>query len=202
MARPKNQALRRGELVAATSRLLIERGAAGARLTDIAEAAGLTPASVSYYYPDLVELYAETHQTAAIEYITGRRARVEARTGPEQRMRECLRLGIPMEGEPSFDATVLLIELGALSTRNHGFDAAADEFERAQVELFEQLVDEGVAAGLYTPATSTAHVARTLLAIEDGLALSVIRGRLAPHDALELISDAASALLRHRIGTD
>ncbi|MFE6965484.1 TetR/AcrR family transcriptional regulator [Agromyces sp. NPDC057679] len=201
MARPRNQAQRRSELVATTARLLIEKGANGARLTDIADAAGLTPASVSYYYPSLVDLYAETYETAAVEYVTGRRERVEACDGPVAKLRECLRLGIPVAGEPSFDATVLLIELGALSTRNHDFDAAADECERSQVELFEQIIVEGLDVGVFAPESDPHHIARVLLAIEDGLALSIVRGALAPSDALDTISQAAGVLLGNSLLT-
>ena len=196
MARPKNQAQRRAQLVAVTTRLLIERGAAGARLTDIAEAAGLTPASVSYYYPNLVDLYAETTETAAAEYITARRARVEACADPIAKLRACLRLGIAIQGEPSFDATVLLIEIAALSTRNHEFDRTEDEFIRAQLDLFESVIREGADAGLFTPQPDAAHVARVLLAIEDGLSSDIIRGALSPEDALATISTAAGTLLR------
>jgi len=195
MARPRNQTNRRRELVAVTARLLVERGAAGARLTDIADAAGLTPASISYYYPNLVELYAETTQTAAAEYITARRAHVEACTGPATKLRECLRLGIPMKGEPSFDATALLLEITALSTRNHEFDEPADGFMTAQTELFEEIIREGMETGDFSPATDAAQVARTLLAIEDGLAPSIIRGAITAQDALKTISSAAGTLL-------
>lgn len=195
MARPRNQAGRRRELVAVTARLLIDRGATGARLTDIAEAAGLTSASVSYYYPNLVDLYAETTETAAAEYFTARRAHVDACDGPIAKLQECLRLGIPVKGESSFDATVLLIEIEALSTRHHEFDKSADEFLEAQIGLFEQIIREGIAAGLFAPPTGAHHVARVLLAIEDGVSSSIIRGAVSAQDALETISTAAGALL-------
>jgi len=197
--RPKNQTQRRAELVATTSRLLVDRGAAGARLTDIAEAAGLTPASVSYYYPNLIDLYAETTSTAVAEYVTARRAHVEAVDDAVPKLRECLRLGIPVQGEPSFDATVLLLEIAALSTRNQGFDESSDFFLDAELQLFEEVIQAGVDAGIYSPAHGTAHVARVLLAIEDGLSITIIRGALSPRAALDTILTAASTLVGHDV---
>ncbi|MCM3658138.1 TetR/AcrR family transcriptional regulator [Agromyces mediolanus] len=195
MARPRNQAQRRSELVTVTSRLLIERGASAARLTDIAEAAKLTPASVSYYYPELPALYAETYATAALEYIARRRERVAQIPGAAARLAECLRLGIPIAGEPSFDATVLLIELGAQCVRDQGFEAPATEFERAQLELFEEIVRDGVDGGDFRTELAPARVARLLLAAEDGLAGPVITGRLTSEEALATILDLGGALL-------
>ncbi|GGR14751.1 TetR/AcrR family transcriptional regulator [Agromyces mediolanus] len=195
MARPRNQAQRRSELVAVTSRLLIERGAAAARLTDIADAAKLTPASVSYYYPELPALYAETYETAALEYIARRRERVALAEGAPARLAECLRLGIPIAGEPSFDATVLLIELGAQCVRDQGFEAPATEFERAQLELFEEIVRDGLDAGDFRTELPPGRVARLLLAAEDGLAGPVITGRLTSGEALETILSLGAALL-------
>ena len=196
MARPKNQAQRRADLIAVASRLLVEHGAAGARLTDIAAAAGLTPASVSYYYPNLVDLYAETTQIAAAEYVAERRERVDMRVGAIERLRECLRLGIPIRGKASFDSTVLLLELGALSSRNRELDDSANRFMQAQADLFEEIIVEGIEAAVFAPQPSAATAARILLAVEDGLCLSVIRGAMHPDDALGTILAAARAVLK------
>ena len=54
--RPRNQAERRRQLANAGRHVLLERGAVGLRVKDIAERAGITPSSVLYYYPRIDEL--------------------------------------------------------------------------------------------------------------------------------------------------
>lgn len=196
MARPKNQERRRAELVAVTSRLLVERGAAGARLTDIAEAAHVTPATISYYYPDLAELYVESHSTVTSEYVTRRTQKVRARAGAREQLVECIRLGIPVKGQPSYDATVLLLELTALGSRTPAITAAANVFEAAELQLYDEVLRLGVTEGNFDLRFSTAEVARLLLAVEDGVAYPVVDGRMRSSDALDLSIRNAALLTR------
>ncbi|NUS50865.1 MAG: TetR family transcriptional regulator, partial [Nocardioidaceae bacterium] len=59
MARPKEQAARRQELVAAAGRVIVQRGVRGLRVKDVAAQAGISAGLVSYYYPDLGDLRSE-----------------------------------------------------------------------------------------------------------------------------------------------
>lgn len=195
MARPKDQTQRRSELVRVTSRLLVEHGAANARLTDIAAAANLTSASISYYYPNLPDLYAATYETATIEYITLRRQRAEEETDARERLLVCLRMGMPEVGHPSYDATILLIELSALGVREPGFAAAATEFAELQIALFSDIIELGRADGTFHPTLPVADIATLLLAAEDGIAPDVIAGRYTSHEAVELMARHAGVLL-------
>ena len=51
--RRKDQTARRRQIVDAARQVLLERGAVGVRVKDIAERAGLAPSSLLYYYPQL-----------------------------------------------------------------------------------------------------------------------------------------------------
>ncbi|MDT7594176.1 MAG: hypothetical protein QOH45_3707, partial [Pseudonocardiales bacterium] len=53
MARPKRQHERRAQLVEIARQLVVERGVVALRLTDVARRAGLSPASVLYYFSAL-----------------------------------------------------------------------------------------------------------------------------------------------------
>ena len=59
MARPKRQHERRAQLVEIARQLVVERGVVALRLTDVAKRAGLSPASVLYYFSALSELLKE-----------------------------------------------------------------------------------------------------------------------------------------------
>lgn len=198
MARPNNQEARRRELIATTSELLVEHGQSGARLVDIAEASGVTPAAVTYYYADLTDLYADTYATAVAEYITRRRDHLEGIEDPIAQLVECLSLGIPHPGTSSHAATVLLVELSALSTRQERIVASGWEFEAQQLGLFIEILDAGIDAGQMHLQYDTSDTARAILAVEDGIAIPVVAGRLTPADALDITLTAASSLT----GTD
>ncbi|MEV8338722.1 TetR/AcrR family transcriptional regulator [Leucobacter sp. NPDC077196] len=194
MARPRNQEARKRELVSVTSRLLIERGQAGARLVDIAEAASLTPAAVSYYYPDLADLYADTYETATEQYLTRRRQLVSEIAPAVERLIECIALGVPHAGTSSRAATVLLMELSALAIRQERIVASGLEFETEQLRLFGEILDQGVAEGTMRLPYGALETARAILAVEDGIAIPVVAGRLPSDEALRVTLSVATSL--------
>ncbi|HEY2687264.1 MAG TPA: TetR family transcriptional regulator, partial [Streptosporangiaceae bacterium] len=55
MARPSQQTARRLSLLAAAQRAVAQKGVTKLRLKDVADAAGVTPASVLYYYGEGIE---------------------------------------------------------------------------------------------------------------------------------------------------
>ena len=70
--RRKDQARRRAQLAQAARDVLLERGAVGLRVKDIAERVGLAPSSVLYYYPDLDDLLVEVTREAMGRYAERR----------------------------------------------------------------------------------------------------------------------------------
>src|SRR5919199_6001563 len=93
--RRKNQAERRQQLANAARQVLLERGAVGVRVKDVAERAGLAPSSVLYYYPSLDELLIEVSR-GAIERFTARRAAAVRRVdGAPAQLRLAIHLGVP-----------------------------------------------------------------------------------------------------------
>ena len=61
MARKKDQAARRQQLVSATIELIAERGIEALTLAAIADRVGVSHRLVAYYYPDLESLVHEAH---------------------------------------------------------------------------------------------------------------------------------------------
>ena len=60
----------------AARQVLLERGAVGLRVKDVAERAGLAPSSVLYYYPDVGDQMLEVAR-GAMERYAARQATVE-----------------------------------------------------------------------------------------------------------------------------
>src|SRR3954447_5843086 len=84
--RRKNQAERRQQLAQAARQVLLERGAVGVRVKDVAERAGLAPSSVLYYYPNLDELLIEVSRGAIGRFTERRASAVRRLEGPADQL--------------------------------------------------------------------------------------------------------------------
>src|SRR4051795_6890563 len=93
--RRKDQAVRRRQLADAARQVLLERGAVGLRVKDIAERAGLAPSSVLYYYPRIDELMMEVSRDAIERYAERRSQRVRRLDDPVGQLRLAIHLGVP-----------------------------------------------------------------------------------------------------------
>src|SRR3954466_5365681 len=95
MPRPKDQARRRHELVAATSDVIARKGLAAVRPRDVAEGAGMTSGNVLYYYEGLDELFFAAYERAVERFCVEREAAVDGVRAPATRLATSLRLGVP-----------------------------------------------------------------------------------------------------------
>jgi AcrR family transcriptional regulator len=188
--RPKNQAERRRQLANAGRRVLLERGAVGVRVKDIAERAGITPSSVLYYYPRLDELMMEVSREAMERYAERRSTRVRALAEPVDQLKLAVELGVPTG--PDDDESRLLYELDAFVGASPAFRVLSSAFYDRQVALYEHVLETGAARGAFRLAAPANSLARGIVAMEDGLGLQVVIG----HPGLDS-SEAKRILLRH-----
>src|SRR3954452_1471649 len=198
--RRKNQAARRTELMAAARKVLLERGAVGLRVKDVAEEAGLAPSSVLYYYPDIEDLLLDVARSAMERYAEDRSAAVREVEGARARLRLAIRLGVPTG--PEDEERRLLYEIDAMTGTSPAFMVLTAAFFDRQVHLYESLIEAGAAAGELQPVKDPTTIARGLVAIEDGLGLQVVLGHggiaqnAAERILLDFASDIVSAPLR------
>jgi len=184
MARPRDQTARRSQLVEAAAQAVITHGSTNARLRDIAEEAGVTPASVLYYYPDVSDLLAAVFERGTRTYIQHRRAAVEAATGSWERLAACVHSGVPFPGEPETTSR-LLYELVPLTFRNDVAAQRQAEFFEQQVALYEQVLTEGEGDGTFRLLAPAPFLARSFVALEDGYGIEVVAGTASPEHAEE-----------------
>lgn len=175
MPRTRDQAARRAELVQAASRAVLERGVTRARLRDVADQAGLTSASVLYYYPDLEELLAAAFELGTQTYIRRRRTAVEATSDPWEQLAACIRSGVPFPGEPETTSR-LLYELVPLTFRNEAASARQAEFFSEQADLYDQVLSSGADVGAFRLVAPADFLARSFVALEDGYGIEVVAG--------------------------
>jgi AcrR family transcriptional regulator len=170
--RRRNQAQRRQQLARAARQVLLERGAVGLRVKDVAERAGLAPSSVLYYYPNLDELLIEVSR-GAIERFTERRAAAVRRLdGARDQLRLAIRLGVP-SGPDDVDSRILY-ELDAFTGSSPAFGILTASYFDRQAVLYESILDAGARTGDFELTADALTIARGLVAMEDGLGLQVV----------------------------
>jgi AcrR family transcriptional regulator len=170
--RRKDQASRREQLAEASRHVLLERGAVGVRVKDIAERAGIAPSSVLYYYPQIEALMMEVSRDAIDRYAEGRSRRVRELDDPIAQLRLAIHLGVPTG--PDDEESRLLYELDAFTSSSPAFAMMSASFFDRQSLLYQYVLESGVARGCFELALPAETVARGLVALEDGLGLQVV----------------------------
>lgn len=170
--------------------MLLERGAVGVRVKDVAERAGLSASLVLYYYPDLDDLLFDVAREAIDRYAERRAEAVRRLAEPAERLRLAIRLGVPTGTED--EDSRILYELDAFTGVSPGFAALTVSFFDRQVALYESVLEAGAAAGSFQLDGPAIAIARGIVALEDGLGLQVVVGHAAVDRA-----EAEAILLRY-----
>jgi AcrR family transcriptional regulator len=172
--RRKDQAQRRAQLATAARELLLQHGALGLRVKDIAQRAGISPSAVLYYYPDLDDLVLEVSRDAMRRYAERRAEAIREIADPVAQLRVAIGLGVPTG--PDDEDSRLLYELDAMTGSSHLFATLSASFFDRQVMLYERVLERGADSGAFTIESDPVTVARGLVALEDGLGLQVVLG--------------------------
>lgn len=193
MARPKNQAARRGELVRAAKAAIAERGLTGLRAIDVAERAGLSAGSVAYYYPELDDLVREVHRDAVARFTWQRLGEHPDALGARERLAQLIRSGIPASrGDVDFQ---VLNELHTHAARDEYHAGLMAELFRLEVELYTATLEAGMRAGEFSLRLPVATAASNLVALEDAYGLHYLGGTPLERDEVYgLIASCAEVL--------
>jgi AcrR family transcriptional regulator len=174
--------------------VLLERGAVGLRVKDVAERAGITPSSVLYYYPRLDELVMDVSREAMERYAERRSRQVRALDDPVAQLRLAIELGVPTG--PDDEESRLLYEIDAFIGSSPGFRVLSSAFFDRQVALYEHVLSAGAASGAFELAAPADSLARGFVSMEDGLGLQVVIGHpgLGSAEAKRILLGHASAV--------
>lgn len=165
------------------------------RLRHIAEEAGLSPGLVTYYFPELEELFREVYTDAVDRFYTQRREMLEETGDVRERLVAMVRSGLP--SGPDDEVCTLLNEFGTQVGRNPVVTALRKTLFERQVALYESILQTGVALGTFDLAASPRTVGCNLVALEDAYGHHVVSGVSVSRDEAErYILDAACALTR------
>ena len=162
MARKKDQAARREQLVQATIDLIADRGIEALTHAAIADLAGISHRLVAYYYAQLDALVIEAHQAAAERYYWERLRALDESAAPELRMVELIRSGLP--GQRDRGLSQVLNELSVSASRSDVHARLVTELFDREVSLYLSVLSDGAAGGAFRLSQSALTVARNLVA--------------------------------------
>lgn len=198
MARPKNQAGRRAQLVQSAKQAIAERGLNGLRAIDVAAHSELGAGSVAYYYPDLGDLVREVHEDAVSRFYWKRREQGSLGASPQLKLAQMIRSGIPI-ASTDIDFQVLN-ELHTHAFRDTFHAGLMAELYRLEVSLYASVLIEGVEASAFTMALPVDTAASNLVALEDAYGLHFMGGTpLNADDIFQLIAANAEVLVGCRL---
>lgn len=172
MARPKSQDARRLQMVDAAGRAIGERGLANVRIKDIADQAGMSPGSVLYYYPELDDLLIEVHQETVDQYFAQREQFLDGLDRPIDQLRTALHTGLP--SGPDDVTARLLYGMHARCEASPAHAALMTNLFDREVALYLTILRSAKEAGDVELRASAETIARTLVALEDGLGLHIV----------------------------
>lgn len=167
---PKDPEERRRRILAAAVDVLTEKGFAGARIADVASAAGTSPALVVYHFGTLDGALAEALGSVEDAFY----AELSSANDPEAGAVEQLRtLGtLACETGPAVGSWALWMEVWVRALHDGQARALARALDARWKQTVRAVVDEGVWEGVFTCADPDATVAR-LASLMDGLAVQV-----------------------------
>jgi AcrR family transcriptional regulator len=187
MARPRNQTARRRQLVEAAAQVLAQRGLAGLRIKDVADAAGLSAGSVSYYFPDLDDLLLDVHHHAVDRYYWLRMEAIEDVADARDKLVRLVEKGIPDDAADVMG--LVLYELHLSASRNRAHAVLMSGLYDREVSLYATVLALGVTSGVFAPVDDLRGVAMNAVALEDAYGLHIV-GRnptVAPKEARRLV---------------
>ncbi|WP_214106341.1 TetR/AcrR family transcriptional regulator [Acrocarpospora catenulata] len=201
MTQRKSKADRRIELIDAARRAMIQHGAEGVHLNQIAEEAGLTSGAVLYHYPDLRDLLIEAHHAGMERFYEQRLKKINGISDPAQKLIVTIRSGLP--SGPDDAGVRLLCELGGAAGRNRVYGTLLTTLFDRQVALYQTILEIGAAQGAFTLIQDSETVGRNLVALEDAYGYRIVARHhtIGPDEAAELILDYARLATGHPLKT-
>lgn len=192
MARPVTQEARRQDIVDATITLLQEADGAHVTIPDVARRLNLTPNAVRYYYRDADELLRAVRQRVDERFTVARRAAVNEHADPRRQLTRAMELGMPSgPDDAEWRATFRPIMSSRWSAE---FGQMISEVFGAQAAVFQEILEAGATAGVFTLALPAADIARTLMLMEDynGFRIVALDPQFTRADALLLMRNYAA----------
>jgi AcrR family transcriptional regulator len=195
--RPRLDHVRRPELLAAAAEVIRERGLERARVSDVAERAGISAPSVLYYFASKAELLKEALVSAEEGYYEQLERELIEIESARERLVKIVGGGA---GEGDYDAA-LWMELWARALRDPELAVIREDLDGRWRRTIAQIVRYGQERGEFGPAEPDGF-AILLGSLLDGLAVQIALGdsEVTPERAQELSLGLAERELNCELG--
>jgi AcrR family transcriptional regulator len=172
--------VRREEILAATAGLLDSMGLAAIRIADVAKVLGVSPALVFYHFGTKDALVADAFAHAVDADLASLDRATARGADPLDRLRRVLRSYGPTGSAAGWR---LWIDAWALALREPTLQAALRRMDDRWCTVLREVVEDGVAGGVFTCADPAATVTR-VSALLDGLSVAALVYRTVSREEL------------------
>ncbi|MDZ5077578.1 TetR family transcriptional regulator C-terminal domain-containing protein [Nesterenkonia sp. HG001] len=174
------QARRRLEIIESAWRLFARTGFEAVRVSDIAAAAGVSSATVHYYFPAKPDLFAMALSHSVKLAYDRQVARLTGVQDPVERLWRLLEMQSPHGEAGRLDWSIWLQSWNRVALAG-GRDEEYVEIYRRWFETVRSAIDAGQRAGTFQPGLSE-DLTGELTAFVDGLGVQVLTGVLSEED--------------------
>lgn len=182
---------RRRRILAAAVEVLKEKGFAGARIADVAAAAGTSPALVVYHYKTLDGALAEAVGSVEDDFYDDLARELPSHASALERLRLIGELGC--DTGPAVGNWRLWMEVWVRALRDVQTRALRRALDARWRQTLRETIEAGVAEGVFTCSDPQATAVR-LAALMDGLAVQVsLRDPDVPEERMTLLWFEAAA---------
>jgi len=155
---------RRENLLAAARRAVAEHGA-DVRLKDVADVAGLTSGAILYHFPDVQTLLVEANRAGMERFYDERLRAVSGPMTPDRKLVVTIASGLPRDSDD--EEVRLFCELGGAAGRYPRYAAMLTSLFDRQVAMYQVILEDGAASGVFALAQPSLSIARNIVALED-----------------------------------
>src|SRR5690606_12979165 len=195
MGRRKDQEERRRSLIDATMAVIADAGPSGVTARQVAARAGLSPAAVIYYHPQVDDLVAAVRGDAVQRFCVGRERIAEECADPAEALPRLIAAGLPSGPEDLLISAIA--QLFGAARREERHARMSTGFWLRQVEMYTRLIERGARTGAFRPLLPAETAAEHLVGLEDAYGVHIVSGNaaLTRERALALILAYAGGVL-------
>ncbi len=166
---------RRQEILDAAARVITERGLAETRISDVAEAAGVSPGLILYYFDSKDRLLSEALTYANDQFYLRMSREIRRIPSAREQLRRLVDLSVPgyMPEYGKLDEWALWIEVWVRALRDSEMAKDREALDQRWRQSIADIIRAGQATGEFGPGDAD-ELALRLGSLIDGLAIQVI----------------------------
>jgi AcrR family transcriptional regulator len=172
--RREDRQKRREAVLQAALDVIVDRGLANTRMSDIAERVGMSAGNILYYFESKDDLLMELLRWSDDLLLRQAVEEFEHLPSYTERLRRLTELAGP--SGPSDPSWIVWLEVWSLSPHDERIGQGHADLDRRWVEFLTELVRSGQEAGEFSAETDPADFAVRYGAMMDGLAIKVVAG--------------------------